>query len=707
MYNNFLCCLWHSPSSPNPLASRQQYPTAFQSRRHPVITMFCQQSNGSTTLPRDFRFHHDEVPTTPEPMSTEEPSQPSPPRPARLRLRRRNVSGVQASTEQFLASVAAADLPVPTIELPGVNASEDLEMTDSQEITNSELLAPQQLSYLASSPPKTPIPECAMDEVSFRPDWSMDDDYLQRPASSHSNASDCSYDSFYSGSRVSRPSDDGSCTSPDSDVEDPFQFPSVSKGKAKAYIVREPVQQPELNQNLKSKTRKDAPWSKAMSSHLWSVYLTYLQDPTVTPFRIGASAVPPEGVCHRVAREARRSWKGPQNAKASRLGSIWGQSDERGSTTPKAEVLNVYVAWPHSSSATRNHLRELCRNKDTSAVRAHRHLQSRSPTPFTKADSHDLPRHKTAETPSFPTFNTQDISISLTTSTSVTMQSNGPLASLANDDQSLPTPEHSFCLITSPTEPTNMSFSFASPAQPSPPSDPVEPRILAINKDKVNQNRILGSPFMARTYGPSSSKYLKSSPPQKSSGTVAPRLRSPVRFEGYHQRSLHGTAKRRADTLEEDLASNSGILRPSILDRQLFGSPIGHSRRVRSRGFSLGDEALRHRAPVVFNRTPPTFNLGCKKQPPTSAPTPSLLPAPKFDPPRLGSPFSPSNNTFPRRLNQNPQATIKRGAYATMHQSRHSIESFDFGEGPSLQSRLQRLDEKLKEIREREEAAKR
>jgi len=40
-----------------------------------------------------------------------------------------------------------------------------------------------------------------------------------------------------------------------------------------------------------------------------------------------------------------------------------------------------------------------------------------------------------------------------------------------------------------------------------------------------------------------------------------------------------------------------------------------------------------------------------------------------------------------------------------MHQTRRSIESFDFGEGPSLQSRLSHLDEKLKEIREREAAA--
>jgi hypothetical protein len=41
-----------------------------------------------------------------------------------------------------------------------------------------------------------------------------------------------------------------------------------------------------------------------------------------------------------------------------------------------------------------------------------------------------------------------------------------------------------------------------------------------------------------------------------------------------------------------------------------------------------------------------------------------------------------------------------------MHQTRRSIESFDFGEGPSLQSRLEQLDMKLKQIRERDASTK-
>jgi hypothetical protein len=66
------------------------------------------------------------------------------------------------------------------------------------------------------------------------------------------------------------------------------------------------------------------------------------------------------------------------------------------------------------------------------------------------------------------------------------------------------------------------------------------------------------------------------------------------------------------------------------------------------------------------------------------------------------------SNTFPRRLIQQAgeTSTIRRTHFATVHHSRRSIESFDFGNGPSLQSRLHQLDQKLAEIRERDAAAR-
>jgi hypothetical protein len=675
--------------------------------------MFYQHSNGSSTLPRGFRFHHEEGdrPITPEALIADEPEQtspPSPPRPVRLKVRKRNASAFQAPTEHFLASVAAADVPIPTIEIPQIDShtAQDSEMPDREPISvhGSGLLAPQSQDHRFFSPPKTPVPTFAFEEgSSHRPDWSMGtsspDDYFKRPASSHSNTSDFSDDSFYSGSRVSRPSDDGSCTSPESDIGDPFTFPSISKGKGKAIHRDQPAEHvTTLNRKLRSKTRKDAPWTKAMSDHLWSTYMLYVQDPTVTPFRISASAVPPQGVLHRVAREAKRSWKGPKVTPAklrhsARLRSPRGDTiDKSGSLTPTGETPRVYAQWPHSSSATRNQLRDLCKSRDNKAVQIHHHFQSRSPTPFTKS----YRQIRSEEPVRISAFNTKDIVLSLTTSTAESMQPDGPLAQLAADESS--------------DTPTTFPF---SPLEEFKPLGFGESRGISLEQEP--RNRRLGSPFIARTYGPSTSKTLNlydrpSSPPTQSDN-AQPFLRSPLKFE---PRSLNGTMKRRAQhDLEEELSSNGAVLRPSILDEQLFGTAL-NQRRVRSRGFSLGDEALAGRVPSLFQR-PGALPVASGAQsaadlavgPPKTSPT--LLPAATFEPPRLGSPFSESglSQTFPRRLLQDGTTTIRRSAFATMHQTRRSIESFDFGDGPSLQSRLSNLDQRLSEIRERGGAARR
>ncbi|KAG0650728.1 hypothetical protein D0Z07_2318 [Hyphodiscus hymeniophilus] len=665
--------------------------------------MFYHQSHGSSTLPRGFRYHHEEGdrPKTPEALTTYEPEQPSPPRPARLKVRRRNASSFQAPTDQFLASVAAADVPIPTIELPiDALTTEDLEMLDRESIFNpdSALLAPQTQDHRPFSPPKTPMPNFTFEETSQRPDWSMGtsspDDYFKRSMSSLSNASDCSDDSFYSGSRVSRPSDDGSCTSPESEAEDPFTFPSISKGKGKAIYPDRSIEEVMiLNKKIRSKTRKDAPWTKAMSNHLWSTYMLYVQDPTVTPFRIGASAMPPQGVIHRVARETKRSWKGPKVAppeirRPTRLSSSRGNSVEKsGSLTPTGEAPKVYTQWPHTSGATRNHLRDLCKSKNSIAVQSFHHLQSRSPTPFTK--SH---RQVRSEEPGrHSAFSTKDIVLSLTTSTAESMQPDGPLAQLAAEEP-IATATPAFPLLEE-FKPLNFG----------------EPQGI----NEAQRNRRLGSPFLARTYGPSTSNNFnlgRPSPPRTQSDTTQPFLRSPLKFE---PRSLNATMKRRAQhDLEEELSPNGAVLRPSILNEQLFGTAFQcNQRRVRSRGFSLGDEALANHVPGLFQRpalSTPSEVLADPIAGPSKT-SPTLLPAASFDPPRLGSPFSESgpSQTFPRRLFQDGSATIRRSAFATMHQTRRSIESFDFGEGPSLQSRLQNLDQKLSEIRERGGAARR
>jgi hypothetical protein len=672
-------------------------------------------------------------------MIDEEIRPPCAPRPARLRVKRRNNAHLQAPTDQFLASVDAANVPIPTIEvnhsslpsrttplsqglLPSVNLFDaNLDMTDLRMNIpgNSFLVPPHQPYGRMGFPPKTPEPESLAEQESSRPCWTLggritpNEEHFTRPSSAMSTDSECSDDSFYSGSRRSHPShsEDGSCTSPDSDVEDPFQFPSLSKASTKSNSIRlqAPADFAPLNQNLKSKTRRDAQWTAPMSRHLWSTYLLYLQDPTVTPFRAGG--VPPEGVCHRVAREAKRSWKGPRLSTHRSLGKAMASSqvsDKGGSLTPTAETsTKIYAQWPHSSAATRNHLRELCR-KESNVVQRHRHLQTRSTTPFTKTPSYGSPQPSDSRN---SMFSTKDIAISLATSTSSTMQPDGPLASLAlQDSDPTPTPTKNSSLLS--THPLSVVES-------------VEPQALAFNLDN-RQSRRLDSPFIANTYGPSSSHTLRTpSPARYRSETSAPRLRSPVRFTNH--KSLNTTQKRRAqNSLDDNEAiSSSTLTRPGVIDQKLFGTPLGHARRrVRSRGFSLGDEAFRHGISRVFRRPPPEFNLAGKNGIPTneargpsrvlglmstnSRVAPSFLPATSNEPPRLGSPFTESgpSQTFPRRQLQDSQATIRRGAYATMHQTRHSINTFDFGPSQE-QTRLERLDSKLKEMQEREAAARR
>lgn len=682
-------------------------------------------SSESVTLPRGFRFHYQdgERPKTPEPPSRAQLQPLSPPRGPRLRVKRRNVSQVSGPTEQFLASVAAADVPLPTIEIP--QTAEDVDMIDPFATSHLALgfLAPQS-SYNDRASPRTPAPQlvASTDEVSSqRRAWYMTtpDDGMARPSSSLSNPSDWSDDSYFSGGRISRPSEDSTCTSPDDDLVDPFI--TFSKGKGKEASIENNSTSPRsnvLNGQLRSKTRNDAPWSKEMSEHLWQTYQVYLQDPTVTPFRIGASAVPPEGVIHRVAREAKRSWKGPKAdagrpLERRRVLTLTNDSSmvsegasspdttttsKSGSITPTGEAVpKVYIQWQHSSAATRNHLRELCKRKDSLSVQKHRHLQSRSPTPFSQSRMWSRDRLRSVTPPAQRVFSTKEIAISLASSSSISMQPNGPLAKLSE-----------------PSGPSN------EPLQSENIKQDGEPGLSSsIYVDTELPSRRLRSPFSSRTYGPSASSNFFSTftgtSTQDNLSVSGPRLRSPLRFN--QARSLNGTQKRRArHALEEELSPGGAVVLPSIPDNQLFSGSLenGH-RRVRIRGFSLGDAASRNGISGLFREhTDGSPSLLTQDNTMTNSPTPPrqvtpLLPSVEFSQSRLGSPFSEvgMSNTFPRRLfpQIDGNSTVRKRPFATVHHTRHSLESLDFGEGPSGPSRLSQVEEKLAEIRQRESSA--
>ncbi|CRK23852.1 hypothetical protein BN1708_013828 [Verticillium longisporum] len=398
--------------------------------------------SGAATLPKGFRYHDTDSaePKTPEPLPATADADhdqsldssmlqpPSPPRP-RFKLKRRVISSFNAPTQQFLASVAAADVPVPSIEESATMASDE-NMTG---MTYSDLAKTRCLDDLdmgnnirgrTFSPPKTPAPGYAPSLSPRRyPNWSRDsavtseddddgDDSSAEWESSRPSTARSTHTSASLFSRYSITSDELQCAS----VVDPndlgfrYQFEETSKS-ANAYS----------HTTSKASKMRKAAWTRPMSDHLWSTYLTYLQDPSITPVRNSKSGVPPQGVCARVARETKRSWRGPRPKSGA------------GTHTPTPDS-STYLQWPHTYAATRAHLRELCKLKASShGMRASQYIKH-SPTPFGRTATRFWNRRSTP-TPS--AFSSRDMVMSLTLSTAASMQPRGPLAQLT---QSTPEP---------------------------------------------------------------------------------------------------------------------------------------------------------------------------------------------------------------------------------------------------------------------------
>ncbi|KAI1845611.1 hypothetical protein JX266_008222 [Neoarthrinium moseri] len=605
--------------------------------------------SGAATLPKGFRLESD-GPRTPEPSAPGEDAHlPSAPRP-RLKLKRRNVSShLQAPTQQFLASVAAADVPIPSVEEPDFTHADE-EMVDGlPEIRlpdYDELDDYSRLHVRTFSPPKTPAPELAPSlPMSKFPNWTLDSSWdgsdiesspeyeSSRPSTAFSTQTSSSLFS-----RFSHPSEDGEgdCLSPGMDSHD-FSFSDLRP----------------QNLDLGHRKPRRAPWTKAMSAHLWSTYTLYLQDPKVTPVRLGKSCIPPEGVCNRVAREAKRSWKGSK------------QTSRSGSTTPTAESSKPYMEWPHTCAATRAHLRELCRLKATSQQSRSSYM-SQSPTPFNKAVHRRWNRRSTpARSPSI--FSAQDMAMSLTLSTSEAMQPQGPLAQLTS------------------SEPSSLE-EFSNLGDQSPDSNLLE-------EGPVIGRARLGSPF-AKSYGPSSSSSLAESINiRRQSQTVGPRklLKSPARLT----RSRSGTQKRRSVKGIDDQPRK----RPSLA-AALWGSP--ESTAGPSSGL-FSSTASSQQDKMLIPRTAAsdpflTDNILPQDINDLTASASSSRPA------RLGSPFSSSQSSysFPNRLSQpiNFNLSALRRPFATVQQI---PESNTEAASPrsSLASRLAYIDQRLKELRNR------
>ncbi|KAK4132433.1 hypothetical protein BT67DRAFT_385494 [Trichocladium antarcticum] len=526
------------------------------------------------------------------------------------------------------------------------------------------LLQPRGRDFL----PKTPVPDFEPSMPSTRyPNWTTDStassgestpdrDYeSSRPSTARSTQTSAS--SF---SRFSHISDEDRC--------DDFGDESKDNGH---FVPRQDAGSQHTT-DLQGNARK-APWTRAMSDHLWSTFVLYLQDPKVTPIRMGKSSIPPHGVCLRVAREAKRSWKG---SKALARAGNPGAGNKSGSATPTAGTSSTFIQWPHTCAATRAHLRELCKLKASSRANNCRFM-SQATTPFTQAAA----RHWNRRCSPAP-FATQDMSKSLALSTSKSMLPTGPLAQLAM------------------SKPENAERG---------PSPILAPKGLGAFEGEPSfaERRRLGSPFSAGSYGPSSSGSLAAplglsgTMPRRLSNTVGARrtLQSPVRL------SRSGTQKRR------HTQSSVPRMRPSINSDLWLDPTFGAASADANVTREAHSSNTANRADGFFiPAIPPAPTLLSSASMP-NVETP-VVAAGRSPPPRLGSPFPGSNSSysFPHRAHRGHQSgSIDLGVlgrpFATVQQF-----STTSGAAPSrntLADRLAYIDQRLKEFRKLEPAGRR
>ncbi|OAA45901.1 hypothetical protein BBO_03542 [Beauveria brongniartii RCEF 3172] len=598
-------------------------------------------------------------PRTPEPSTVADAADSIPPplqSPAkpRFRLRKRTASNLLAPTKQFLASVAAADVPIPSIEEPSVL---DEDMIDSAYPPFSSHFgpidyyhsAPQAFSGRAFSPPKTPAPGVVpLLEPHQFPDWTLDStlsslesspDYeSSRPSTARSTQTTSSLFSRYSFASEEL----SQCVSPESEVTDRFgSFLSADDahraGKPRSSI----------------KSRK-APWTRSMSQHLWTTYMIYLQDPKVTPFRIGKSGIPPHGVCLRVAREAKRSWR-----------RSWPSAQARSrNTTPTAHALRPVSHWPHTCAATRGHLRELCKTSTGSAARNHRY-NANSPTPFGKTASRYRNRRSAPPNQPHSVFSGSDLAMSLSMSTSESMQPDGPLARLA-------------------------ALRYEPSAAAAPPSFDTEPAPL--------QERLpLGSPFVNKSCGPSvatlEDPFGLSEAPVRQNQTAGARNRlgSPARLV----QSRPNSQKRRQAMLEPRRRK-----RPS-LGTDFWTDPSSNSHSSDSHSFAeFCSTPARDRDSLLVPRTniQKLFEAAPVTHAALGGPV-TTQPTLRDGPARLGSPFvmASTSQSFPNRFSSPGRIEMSalRRPYATVQQGGAAESS---GNNASLADRLAYIDERLRSI---------
>ncbi|KAF2664648.1 hypothetical protein BT63DRAFT_94630 [Microthyrium microscopicum] len=606
--------------------------------------MFPTRRQPSHTLPRNFTFHYADTdgdfPITPvnlEPTTrSRSRSPPEAPRqagPYRLR-RRREARPIPTS---YLSLPNSHDVPIPTIEI-----SDHIQASEIQPLS-VQPIRPR------GSPPKTPIPqvqdiEADQDTNMEQTDACSQGESISRPSTACSGFSDSSVSS----SIESFPSLGESFTSPESEVFLDNNTGEISLGKQTTLLPSFNPYFPQASTGQsKPLTKPKGPWTEEMDNHLWMTYMRYIQDPVHTPFKMLPGTAPPLGVCSRVVREAKRTWKGPRSTSYRLV--PWGQRlrgdspdtikpAHSGSSTPTEAPASKRLPWTRSDGSTRKRLRELCKRKPTLSAHYSRLLATRSPSPFLSSSDRsssamrDVNPHASFNQSS--AFATRDMSLSLFSSTSTAVNAMNQMTA----ESVTPKP-----LDAGPFQPPPSSRMGAHQKSQSLQLN------LGIGESSARSTGILASPFQPLQKPQLSDQHanLQTSTKQLASPLqlAAPVPQSRIRLQG--QLGRDAKAQLNAEAPAE--------LFPGLGPR--FGGIA--QRRGRSRAVSMGDaSASSRRLSLLFE--PPTNNSVHQvepQMPPATIGVPSsLMPPPTFGPVRrLGSPFSekpsrPHFNTFPRNF---------------------------------------------------------
>ena len=596
----------------------------------------------SITLPRNFAYTSPDgrLPKTPD-QSFSELSLPAPPHPSSCRFRRPRLDGLTSSVthDGTLPTLMASDIPIPSIEVElSSEMSRPLQFDQTPFTAGDRFRLSTRRDFL---PPRTPPAQMPTTPTEPKLHTAWD---LKRPESSCSNRSDSSASSEES--FMTRPSFGGSCTSPESDFQDPF----CSRTGQYLESPTKPGRKPATGtfESSLPKTR----WTPEMDNHLWNVYQMYLQDPTITPFKTIPGSLPPLGVCHRVAREAKRTW--PRSSRSAhgdifRFGSPLQSRDQMpdltstrsGSSTPTGLPERNRSFWPKESS-TRRRLKELCKRKFSIAPHYQRLLQSRSPSPFLETFTRrTAPSRGSSLAPgedTTMTFATRDLGVSLMSS-----ETGGHLAQLATEPSSQQTNNDDW--FNSPIT--------AGPADEMSISPPEETKPTLMHLEPPSSVPRLASPFTYNTWGPVRSRrsHRPALNQYDTMHATGRHLLSPMQLDPFSS-----TSKRRAQNpLDQELSPGGSDLSRNLQDLFAQRSSAESSQRrvrVRNRGFTLGDVGRRQGLSDLF--TPPSPITGQNKAA-SSSNSLGLAPPVNDEARRLGSPFEHDAKKSLRSKSRSPR----------------------------------------------------